>query len=56
MNEKELKDRRAFYIQNRLSAVDNKPTEIKRISNELYISERTVRRDANKNIDTMAIK
>ena len=41
-----LKNERQKYVQERLSAVQNKPTELKRIAKELFLSERTIRRDA----------
>jgi len=37
-----LKEERAKYIKDRLDAVNHKSTEIKRISKELFISERSV--------------
>lgn len=44
----DLKTKRAEYIKNRVDQVRNKTTEIKRLSNELFISESTVRRDLQK--------
>ena len=39
-----LKKRRQ-YIKERVEKVKNKNTEIKRLSNELFLSEKTIKRD-----------
>jgi len=39
---------RSQYIKERLGKVNNKSTEIKRLAEELFLSERTIRRDAEK--------
>ena len=44
MNKSKL-TQRAEYIKTRVESVRNKQTEIKRIADELFLSERTVRRD-----------
>jgi len=36
---------RAKYIKQRVEVVKNKPTEIKRLAKELFLSEKTIRRD-----------
>jgi DeoR/GlpR family transcriptional regulator of sugar metabolism len=41
----DLKTKRAEYVKQRIEKVINKPTEIKRLSSELFLSERTIRRD-----------
>jgi hypothetical protein len=43
-----LKQERAQYIKDRLDSVNHKSTEIKRISAELFIAERTVYLDYQK--------
>jgi hypothetical protein len=40
-----LKEQRKAYVQNRVAAVRNKETEIKRIARELFLSEKTIKRD-----------
>jgi len=47
MIKSKLEDR-ADYIKKRVEAVKNKPTEIKRLADELFLSEKTVRRDLKK--------
>jgi len=42
------KQQRANYIKMRCDAVKNKTTEVKRIADELFISERTVWDDLRK--------
>ena len=44
----DIKEKRAEYIKQRVSNVKNKPTEIKRLADELFLSEFTVRRDLKK--------
>ena len=39
---------RAKYIKQRVEVVKNKPTEIKRLANELFLSERTIYSDLKK--------
>jgi len=39
---------RAQYVKERVGKVNNKTTEIKRLAKELFLSERTIRRDAEK--------
>ena len=41
----DLKTKRAEYVKQRIEQVKNKPTEIKRLSKELFLSERTIWRD-----------
>lgn len=43
-----IKDKRKKYIQSRVDAVKNKSTEIKRIADELFLSEVTIYRDLKK--------
>jgi len=46
-NEKRL-HQRADYIKSRVAKVNNKTAEIKRLSEELFLSERTIRLDLSK--------
>ena len=47
MNKNKLEER-AKYVQKRVDKVNNKPTEIKRLADELFLSEKTIRKDLGK--------
>jgi DeoR/GlpR family transcriptional regulator of sugar metabolism len=46
--DQERKEHRARYVKLRIESVRNKTTEIKRLADELFISERTIKRDLKK--------
>ena len=48
--DKEILYRRAIYVQQRVNKVINKRKEIKDIANELFLSERTIWNDSNKEL------
>jgi hypothetical protein len=51
---KRQQDRRAKYVQKRVSECNNTSEEVRRLAKELFLSERTIERDLKRNIGNKA--